>query len=91
MVDKYRFRENELIKELQEYVDATYSQHYSSGKIQAMEFIQDAGHGRSFAIGNVLKYAQRYGKKQGFNRADLIKTLHYALLALYCHDEDEYD
>jgi hypothetical protein len=42
-----------------------------------------------FALGNVLKYAQRYGKKQGYNRADLMKILHYTIIALDCHDRNE--
>jgi len=33
-----------------------------------------------------LKYAQRYGKKDGYNRADILKILHYALMALHQHD-----
>jgi hypothetical protein len=42
-----------------------------------------------FALGNVLKYAQRYGKKDGHNRADLLKILHYTIIALDCHDKNE--
>ena len=42
-----------------------------------------------FALGNVLKYAQRYGKKEGYNRKDLLKILHYALIALHVHDKNE--
>ena len=42
-----------------------------------------------FALGNVLKYAQRYGKKDGANRKDLMKILHYALIALHQHDLDQ--
>ena len=41
-----------------------------------------------FALGNVLKYAQRYGKKDGANRKDLMKILHYAIIALHQHDID---
>ena len=37
-------------------------------------------------IGNILKYAQRYGKKNGYNRKDLFKVIHYALMALHNHD-----
>ena len=40
----------------------------------------------AFCIGNIMKYAQRYGKKGGKNRADLLKVLHYALFMLYVHD-----
>lgn len=83
---EYKYNENELIKQFKEYVDNTYEQHYSQNKYQATEFIIDGGHGEGFCIGNLLKYAQRYGKKNGYNRADLMKVLHYALMALYVHD-----
>ena len=85
----YKFNENELIQELKEYIDSTYSAHYSRNKFQSTEFIIDCGHGQGFALGNVLKYVQRYGKKDGYNRADLMKVLHYALIALYNHDHEE--
>ena len=85
----YKYNEGELLEEFKEYVDATYSEHYSLNKYQATEFIIDAGHGDGFCIGNVMKYAQRYGKKDGYNRKDLLKVLHYALIELYVHDLHE--
>ena len=33
-----------------------------------------------------MKYAQRYGKKGGRNRKDLLKVIHYAIMMLYIHD-----
>jgi len=71
---EYKFNENEILEEIQKYVDSTYIQHYATGKIQSTEFIVDSGHGLGFTIGNILKYAQRYGKKDGFNRKDLLKS-----------------
>ena len=65
---EYRYNEEVLIKELSSYVDSTYLQHYSLNSFQATEFIIDSGHGEGFCIGNILKYAQRYGKKGGKNR-----------------------
>lgn len=62
--------------------------HYS-GKYQATDMIIDAGHGTGFNVGNIMKYAKRYGKKQGFNRADLLKIMHYTLIQLYVHDEEK--
>ena len=82
----YKYNEGELIAEFKKYIDATYGEHYSLNKYQATEFIIDAGHGDGFCIGNVMKYAQRYGKKDGYNRKDLMKVLHYALIELYVHD-----
>jgi hypothetical protein len=82
----YKFSEGELTQELKDYIDSTYTQHYSKNKFQATEFIVDGGHGEGFCIGNILKYAQRYGKKDGYNRNDLMKVLHYGIIALHVHD-----
>jgi hypothetical protein len=87
----YKFNEGELIDEFKEYIDLTYNSHYSKDKFQATEFIIDGGHGTGFCIGNVLKYAQRYGKKGTSDdaRKDLMKVLHYALIQLYVHDSSD--
>ena len=83
---QYKYSEDRILKELKEYVDATYGEHYSQNKFQATEFIMDSGHGEGFCMGNIMKYAQRYGKKDGYNRKDLLKVLHYAIMALHNHD-----
>ena len=83
----YKFNEGALVEELKSYIDKTYGGHYSKNQFQSTEFIIDCGHGMGFALGNVLKYAQRYGKKEGHNRADLLKILHYSIIALNCHDK----
>jgi len=85
---EYKFNEDNLISEFQEYIDGTYGQHYAKEKFQATEFIIDGGPGTGFCVGNVLKYAQRYGKKGTTDdaRKDLMKVLHYALIQLYVHD-----
>jgi hypothetical protein len=84
----YKFNEKVNIGQLQDYVDSTYSAHYAKNKFQATEFIIDGGHGEGFCIGNIMKYAQRYGNKDGYNRKDLMKVLHYALIALHVHDRE---
>jgi spore coat protein CotH len=83
---EYKYNEFQLIGELEDYVNSTYTEHYSKNKFQATEFIIDGGHGEGFALGNILKYTQRYGRKEGKNRKDLLKVLHYALIALHVHD-----
>lgn len=87
-VPDYKFNEGDLISEFKEYIDSTYNGHYSKNNFQATEFIIDGGHGIGFSLGNVMKYAQRYGKKGSEEdaRKDLMKVLHYALIALYTHD-----
>ena len=83
---EYRYNEGNTIDELKQYIDSTYDQHYSKNKFQATEFIIDGGHGEGFCIGNIMKYAQRYGNKDGYNKKDLMKVLHYAIIMLYVHD-----
>lgn len=90
-MNKFRYNEDKYLKELYKYIENTYGEHYSKNKFQATEFIIDIGHGDGFCIGNILKYAQRYGKKAGYNRADLLKVLHYAIIELHVHDLNNRD
>ena len=85
----YKYSEDRILKELKEYIDKTYDQHYSQSKYQSTEFIIDSGHGTGFCIGNILKYAQRYGKKgtKEDARKDLLKVIHYRIMSLHNHDK----
>ena len=84
----FKYSEDRILREVREYIEKTYSEHYAvSGKgVQTTEFIIDNGHGVGFTIGNVIKYAQRYGKKEGRNRKDILKVIHYAIMLLHVHD-----
>ena len=86
----YKFNEDQLVQELMEYVDKTYDQHYATDKYQATDIIIDSGHGTGFCLGNVIKYAKRYGRKGNGAEArkDLMKILHYAVIQLHIHDEE---
>ena len=77
-----KFREDDVLTWVSNHILATYKQHYSQEKIQATDVIFDNGHGEGFCIGNIIKYAMRYGKKNGHNRADLLKIIHYAIMLL---------
>ena len=85
----YKYNEGKILAELKEYIDSTYDEHYSKNKFQATEFIIDGGHGEGFCIGNIMKYAQRYGKKGGKNKRDLLKVIHYGIIALYINEMEE--
>jgi hypothetical protein len=84
----YKYNEHKYMGEIRAYIDGTYDQHYSKNNFQATEFIIDGGHGTGFCIGNVLKYAQRYGRKGTPEdwRKDLMKVIHYAIIQLHVHD-----
>ena len=84
---KYKFNEDKILREIKDYVDSTYDQHYASGKYQATDMIIDAGHGESFSIGNIMKYAMRCGKKDE-KKKELMKIVHYAIIALYIEESN---
>lgn len=74
--------EEKVLIDLREYIESTYSQHYSVGGIQTIERIMNKGWGEGFCIGNAQKYLDRYGLKNGKNEKDLMKALHYIILAV---------
>ena len=82
----YVFSEDEYLQEIKDAIDSTYDSHYAQNKVQSTEFIADAGHGEGFCMGNIIKYAQRYGKKSGYNRDDLKKIIHYTIIMMHLHD-----
>ncbi len=80
----WRYNEDKILKQLEEYIASTYRQHYvdrtGNGKEQTLDKIK---HNRreGFCAGNVTKYIDRYDTK-GTPRADLFKVLHYTMLLI---------
>ena len=85
----FKYNEEEIVKELLDYIRGTYKQHYSAGddKIQTLDLIEACGDGEAFCRSNILKYASRYDKK-GTARRDIIKILHYAILLMHFNDKN---
>ena len=84
----YKFNEDDYLVELKKYINTTYDEHYAKNKYQATDVIIDSGHGVGFCMGNIFKYAKRYGLKNGYARSDLLKILHYTIIALHVHDKE---
>lgn len=88
----YKFNEDNTLKQIERYIDGTYDQHYAYGEYQATDVIFDNGHGEGFCMGNIIKYAMRYGKKpdpetmENKNQTDLLKIIHYAIMAIHLQD-----
>lgn len=88
MADIFKYKEDEILKEIHEYVGSTYGQHYvSSSGEQALDLIMASSESLDFLTGNAIKYLARFGKKAGHNRNDLLKAAHYVVLALYFYDK----
>ena len=80
----WKYNEDKILKQLEQYISGTYSQHYvdrtGGGTEQTLDKIK---HNRreGFCAGNITKYTDRYDTK-GTPRADLFKVLHYTILLI---------
>ena len=81
----YKYHEEEILKDIEEYVSGTYQGHYTGNshefrKVQTIDLMASKDLAASFCQANILKYGSRYGNKDGKNKKDLLKVIHYAML-----------
>jgi len=84
----YKYHEEEILKDIEEYVSGTYKGHYTGTKhefrnVQTIDLMASKDLAASFCQANILKYGSRYGNKDGKNQKDLMKVIHYAMLLLH--------
>jgi hypothetical protein len=86
----FKYHEETLLKEVESYLKSTYGQHYVNGvdSIQTFDFWRSLGSAETTSRDLAVKYLARYGKKDGKNRKDLLKALHFIFFMLYLHDEE---
>ena len=76
--------ESEIIKDIENYVKNTYGGHYvGKDQVQIVDLWESLGNVETTARDTAMKYLMRYGKKDGKNKKDLLKIIHYAILALH--------
>jgi len=82
---KYKYNEDKIISDFQNYIDKTYGQHYMSEEqnIECFDVWLSLGESLPTFRNTAIKYLWRYGKKHGSNKDDLLKVLHYTLMMLY--------
>ena len=86
----WKYNEEEIVKELLDYIRGTYKQHYAANdqNLQTLDFIEAAHNdGEACCRDNIMKYVSRYDKK-GTPRRDILKILHYAVLLMYFNDKN---
>ena len=85
---QYKYHEEEILKDIEEYVSKTYQGHYTGTKhefrkVQTIDLMAARDIATDFCQANILKYGSRYGSKNGKNKTDLLKVIHYAMLLLH--------
>ena len=84
----WKYDEDKILKDIQEYVTGTYGSHYCGhnqeySDIQTIDLMAAKDLAPGFCQANILKYGSRYGDKDGRNKRDLLKVIHYAMLLLH--------
>ena len=83
-----KYHENEILEDIKDYVSSTYNGHYTGTKheyrnVQTLDLMASRDLASTFCQANILKYGSRYGSKDGRNKKDLLKVIHYAMLLLH--------
>ena len=84
----FKYHEDEILKDIHEYVSRTYQGHYTGTKhefrkVQTIDLMAARDIASDFCQANILKYGSRYGSKNGKSKTDLLKVIHYAMLLLH--------
>ena len=93
MANYFKYHEDEILKDIEEYVSGTYRGHYTGTtheyrNVQTLDLMAARDVASGFCQANILKYGSRYGSKDGKSKKDLLKVIHYAMLLL--HFDDHY-
>ena len=80
----YKYAEDRIIADFKAYIDKTYSQHYmTENNVQCFDAWIALDDATPTFRNTAIKYLWRYGKKNGNNKDDLMKVLHYTIMCLY--------
>lgn len=78
----WKYNEGNILKDLENYLIGTYQGHYTSegSNVQTLDLIEAIGDAEGFCRSNAIKYLSRFGKKNGKNKLDILKAMHYTIL-----------
>ena len=84
----WKYNEDKILKDVEDYVTSTYGSHYCGHNqaykdTQTIDLMAAKDLAAHFCQANILKYGSRYGDKDGRNKRDLLKVIHYAMLLLH--------
>lgn len=84
MTIKYKYKEDKFFSEFKTYIDSTYGEHYKTDEnVQCFDAWLALGDATPTFRNTAMKYLWRYGKKNGNNKGDLVKAIHYIMMCLY--------
>jgi len=79
-----KYNEDVILNEIADYVLSTYQGYYvGKGDIQTVDVWDTLGSAETTCRDTALKYLMRFGKKDGKNKKDLLKAVHYIVLLIH--------
>lgn len=72
----------DILQEVMDYILATYGEHYGNGAMQMIDVWEKNGSLTTTARDIAMKHLDRFGKKEGLNKKDLLKAIHFLLIML---------
>ena len=86
-----KYNEDQIMTNINNYIRSTYNEHYSVDKsgFQVQDMIRHLDIDKDFCQANAIKYLCRFGKKNGKNKVDLYKAVHYIVLLLDSLDNED--
>ena len=84
----FKYHEEEILQDIESYVSGTYRGHYTGNtheyrNVQTLDLMAARDIASGFCQANIIKYGSRYGSKDGREKKDLLKVIHYAMLLLH--------
>ena len=84
----WKYNEDRILKDIADYVTSTYGSHYCGHEeeyqnIQTIDLMAAKELASGFCQANIIKYGSRYGDKNGRDKRDLLKVIHYAMLLIH--------
>lgn len=80
-----KYNEDKILKEIEKFINETYDPNYhyqSEDGIQTFDVWRTNGSAETTCRDNAIKYLMRYGKKNGYNKKDLLKCIHFIILMI---------
>jgi len=86
-----KYNEDQIMTNINQYIRSTYDEHYSVDKsgFQVQDMLRHLDIDKDFCQANAIKYLCRFGKKNGKNKVDLYKAVHYIVLLLDSLDNED--
>ena len=80
----FKYNEDKILADIQQYIESTYNQHYvGKDSIQTIDVWDSLDMADQMCQGTAIKYLMRFGRKDGYNKKDLLKAIHYIVLLMY--------